>query len=45
MYTIYYGAGALSKRFYNTFTDAATGAVRCDSFVGESFGLLVASYG
>jgi hypothetical protein len=33
------------KWFYNTSTGATTGAVRCGSFVGERFGLLVASYG
>jgi hypothetical protein len=31
--------------FYDTSTGAATGAVRCGSFIGEGFGLLVASYG
>jgi hypothetical protein len=33
------------KWFYDIFIDAATGAVRCGSFIRESFGLLVASYG
>jgi hypothetical protein len=35
----------VSKWFYDTSTDAATGAVRYGSFVEEGFGLLVASYG
>jgi hypothetical protein len=35
----------MSKRFYDTSTDAATGAARCGSFVGEGFGLLVIGYG
>jgi exosome complex RNA-binding protein Rrp42 (RNase PH superfamily) len=42
------GEGVMSsvlKWFYDIFTGAATGAVRCGSFVGESFGLLVVSYG
>jgi hypothetical protein len=30
--------------FYDTSTGAATGVARCGSFVGGSFGLLVASY-
>jgi hypothetical protein len=34
----------LSKCFCDTFTGAATEAVRCDSFVGGDFGLLVTSY-
>jgi hypothetical protein len=34
----------MSKRFYDTFTGAAIGAARCDSFVGEGFGLLVVGY-
>jgi hypothetical protein len=37
-------ARQMSKRFYDTFTGAATGAARCGSFIGEGFGLLVASY-
>jgi hypothetical protein len=37
--------GIMSKWFYDTFTDAATGAARCGSFIGERFGLLVTSYG
>jgi hypothetical protein len=37
--------GLLSKWFYNTSTGVATGAARWGSFVGGSFGLLVASYG
>jgi hypothetical protein len=32
-------------RFYDISTGAATGAVRCDSFIGRGFGLLVARYG
>jgi hypothetical protein len=32
------------KRFYDTFTGVATGAVRYGSFVGEGFGLLVSSF-
>jgi hypothetical protein len=35
----------VSKWFYDTFTGAATGVARCDSFVGEGFGLLIVSYG
>jgi hypothetical protein len=35
----------LSKWFYDTSTDVATGAVRCDFFVGGAFGILIASYG
>jgi hypothetical protein len=31
----------LSKRFYDTFTGAATGAAHCGSFVGNVFSLLV----
>jgi hypothetical protein len=34
----------VSKWFYDTFIGAATRAAHCDSFVGEGFGLLVASY-
>jgi hypothetical protein len=37
--------GIMSKWFYDTFTDAATGAARCGSFIGEGFGLLITSYG
>jgi hypothetical protein len=32
------------KWFYDTFTGLATRAARYGSFVGERFGLLVASY-
>jgi hypothetical protein len=32
------------KVVYDTSTSAATGAARCDYFVGEGFGLLVISY-
>jgi hypothetical protein len=35
----------VSKWFYDTSTDDATGAARYGSFVGEGFGLLVASCG
>jgi hypothetical protein len=35
----------MSKWFYDTFTGVATGAAPCGSFVGEGFGLLVASSG
>jgi hypothetical protein len=35
----------LLKQFYDTFTGAATGAACYASFIGETFGLLVASYG
>jgi hypothetical protein len=31
--------------FYNTFTGAVIGAVRCGSFIGKGFGLLIISYG
>jgi hypothetical protein len=34
----------LSKWFYDTSTGAVTGAVRCGSFIGGSFSLLIASY-
>jgi hypothetical protein len=34
----------IPKRFCDTFTGAATGAARYGSFVGNDFGLLVASY-
>jgi hypothetical protein len=33
----------LSKRFYDTSIGVATGAVRCGSFVGKVFSLLVVS--
>jgi hypothetical protein len=33
------------KRFCDTFTGAVKRAIRCDSFVGESFTLLVIGYG
>jgi hypothetical protein len=33
----------MSKWFYDTSTGAATGAARCDSFVGKTFSLLVVS--
>jgi hypothetical protein len=36
--------GIMSKWFYDTFTDAVTGAARCGSFIEEGFTLLVASY-
>jgi hypothetical protein len=39
-----YLARQMSKWFYDISTDAATGAARCGSFVGGSFGLLVTSY-
>jgi hypothetical protein len=32
------------KRFYDIFISVATGAVRCDSFIVNGFGLLIASY-
>jgi hypothetical protein len=35
----------LSKWFYDTFIGAATEAVHCGFFIGESFSLLVISYG
>jgi hypothetical protein len=35
---------SVSKWFYDIFIGATTGAVRCGSFVGEGFGLLVVSY-
>jgi hypothetical protein len=35
----------VSKRFCDIFTDAATGAARCDFFVEEDFNLLIISYG
>jgi hypothetical protein len=38
-------AGCLLKWLYDTFTSAATGTVRYNSFLREDFGLLVASYG
>jgi hypothetical protein len=34
----------MSKWFYDTSTGAAIGVACCDSFIGECFGLLVASY-
>jgi hypothetical protein len=34
----------LSKRLYDTSTNAVTGAVHCGSFVGKDFSLLVVSY-
>jgi hypothetical protein len=34
----------VSKRFYDIFTGVAIRVVRCDFFVVECFGLLVASY-
>jgi hypothetical protein len=33
------------KWFYDTFTGAATGAVRCGSFEGKDFSLSIISYG
>jgi hypothetical protein len=41
----YYAILCVSKRFYDTSIGAATGAAHCGPFVGEDFGLLVASYG
>jgi hypothetical protein len=38
-------ARQMSKWLYDTSTGAATGAARCGSFVGKSFGRLVVSYG
>jgi hypothetical protein len=35
----------MSKRLCDTFTNVATGAARCGSFIGEGFGFLVVSYG
>jgi hypothetical protein len=37
-----YTKSSMSKWFYDTFTGVVIGAVRCGSFVGEDFGLLVA---
>jgi hypothetical protein len=38
-------ARQMSKWLYDTSIGVATGAVRCGSFVGKSFGRLVVSYG
>jgi hypothetical protein len=38
-------AGCLLKWFYDTFTSAAKGTIRYNSFLREDFGLLVAGYG
>jgi hypothetical protein len=39
-----YLAHQMLKWFYDTSTSAATGAARCDTFIGEGFSLLVVSY-